>query len=196
MPFTIMTNLGIKDRLGIADMLNDCGLTGSAAEIGVWLGHYSVPFLDRWRGDKMYLVDPWAKLPPEEYDDVRNTKFDPADYGRACEAFSRFGPRAEMVRMTSVRATEKVPDGLDFVYIDANHAYEHVWRDMVWWWNKLAPKAVLAGHDAFSISHPGVSRAVFEFAMCYDLPLELIKGDYDRHGNLYNDHSWLIRKGW
>jgi hypothetical protein len=50
--------------------------------------------------------------------------------------------------LTSEEAAPKIPDGsLDFAYIDANHAYEYVKRDIELWWPKIRDGGMLAGHD-------------------------------------------------
>ena len=40
-------------------------------------------------------------------------------------------------------------DSLDFVYIDANHAFDAVNRDLRKWFPKLRNGGVFAGHDYF-----------------------------------------------
>lgn len=180
----------LPNRLALAEFCNDNGLTGYAAEVGVWLGYYSVPFLDRWKGECMYLIDPWDRLPADEYRDVRNDHFDAGDYGKVVQTFLRFGSRAVMCRMRSNDAAKIISDKLDFVYIDANHAYEHVRNDLSLWWDKLSDRAVLAGHDVFWVNHPGVTQALYEFACGIDAAVELIPGDKPGEAP-----SFFIRKG-
>lgn len=50
---------------------------------------------------------------------------------------------------------------LDFVFIDADHAYENVKRDINAWLPKIKSGGILAGHDYIS-THSGVKRAVDE----------------------------------
>ena len=53
------------------------------------------------------------------------------------------------------------PDGLDFVFIDAEHTAEAVARDLAAWWPKVRPGGLLAGHDYTNF--PGVALAVDQF---------------------------------
>lgn len=190
----LVTHSTLRDRLELADLCNTLGLLGHAAEVGVWLGHYSVPFLQRWRGQHLHLIDPWRKLPSDEYQDVRNDDFDPEDYDRAVAAFAPFGDRAVIHRATSQEAAAQLPHEFDFVYIDANHARAHVAADMRAWWGKLSPCAILAGHDFYIPDHLGVTDAVIEFCLEYGVTAQFIPGDH-RGSRLVNYHSWMIMKG-
>jgi hypothetical protein len=56
--------------------------------------------------------------------------------------------RAVMVRASSEVASKMFVDkSLDFVYIDANHAYDYVVQDIKLWYPKIKEKGYLLGHD-------------------------------------------------
>lgn len=50
---------------------------------------------------------------------------------------------------------------LDFVFIDADHVYENVKKDIQAWLPKIKPGGIIAGHD-YCEAHPGVIQAVHE----------------------------------
>jgi len=50
---------------------------------------------------------------------------------------------------------------LDFVFIDADHVYENVKKDILAWLPKVKSGGTIAGHDYVSY-HPGVIQAVNE----------------------------------
>lgn len=50
---------------------------------------------------------------------------------------------------------------LDFVFLDADHVYESISKDIEAWLPKIKPGGILAGHDYVPI-HPGVIQAVDE----------------------------------
>ena len=53
-----------------------------------------------------------------------------------------------MIRATSEVAADIFADeSLDFVYIDANHAYDFVKQDMTLWYPKVKKGGYLGGHD-------------------------------------------------
>jgi hypothetical protein len=68
------------------------------------------------------------------------------------------------VRAHSHLASSLYEDGsLDFVFLDADHSYEAVMRDIASWLPKVRAGGVLAGHDyGPRIGLEGVSRAVDE----------------------------------
>ena len=64
-------------------------------------------------------------------------------------------------RMSSEDASKLYENNsLDFIYIDANHLYDYVIKDLVVWFPKLKVGRAIAGHD---YSWGGVKRAVDEF---------------------------------
>lgn len=59
-------------------------------------------------------------------------------------------------------AASQLPDDLDFVYIDGNHNYEYVKKDINIYYKKILPGGIISGHDYPDILD--VKRAVDEFA--------------------------------
>jgi hypothetical protein len=60
--------------------------------------------------------------------------------------------RAIMIRAKSEIAADIFPDNsLDFVYIDANHAYQYVVQDIQLWYPKVKPGGYICGHDYIDI---------------------------------------------
>jgi hypothetical protein len=189
---SISTDLTSRTQFG--KFLNKNKLLGDAVEVGVWRGYFSAALMEHWDGRKLHLVDPWKKL--DDYDDIRNRDFDPNDYEIAKATFAQYGDRVVMHQMLSVSAAKTLPNNLDFVYIDANHAYDHVTQDLHLWWQKVRNGGVLAGHDFFSMKHPSVTQAVMEFAVYRKHMIEIIPGDFNEHGMQINEPSWMIRKNW
>ena len=57
-----------------------------------------------------------------------------------------------MIRATSEVASNIFPyNSLDFIYIDANHAYDFVVKDIELWFPKLKKGGVFAGHDYINL---------------------------------------------
>ena len=73
---------------------------------------------------------------------------------------SKFPNRARMIFERTDEACKHIPDGhLDFVFIDADHTYEGVKRDIELWEPKVQENGLIMGHD---LNWGSVSRAVGE----------------------------------
>lgn len=76
---------------------------------------------------------------------------------------------------------KEVPDGsVDVVYIDGDHSYECVTKDIFAYHPKLKTNGYLCGHD-YSVAWPGVMSAVDEFAMATKKGLKV-----------FEDSSWVL----
>ena len=80
---------------------------------------------------------------------------------KARKKLRKYSGKIIWIKDTSDNALSKVPDNVDFVYIDGNHEYEYVKRDMVNYFKKINDGGMLAGHDIASF--PGVGEALIEF---------------------------------
>jgi hypothetical protein len=72
-------------------------------------------------------------------------------------------------------------DAIFGVFVDAAHDYISVVEDLGFWWPKIRPGGIFAGHDYFEQT-AGVKQAVDEFVSREKLELHL------------RDHCWLIYK--
>ncbi|MDB5297609.1 MAG: hypothetical protein JWO31_3592 [Phycisphaerales bacterium] len=154
----------------------------TGAEIGVAFGGHAEAMLSTTDIAKLYAVDSYRHR--AGYDDPMNLPQDQFDalYARTVERLGRFGNRFEPVRLDSVEAAHVVPDGLDFVYIDADHSYEGALGDLQAWAPKIREGGVVAGHDYGHPAFPGVRRAVDQY--------------FDRFGwavNVEGDGVWWVK---
>lgn len=162
------------------------------AEIGVFAADMSRRVLSM-DNIKLIMVDSWACNPVGDYADSKDfhatlTQEQQDNYYKmACDAVKFAGTRADVVRMSSLEAAEKVvaDDSLDFVFIDADHSYKGCKEDLEAWWPKVKKGGLFSGHDYNNVDYPefGVTEAVDEFAKENDLTVEL--GD---------NFTWFIRK--
>jgi len=128
------------------------------AEIGVLKGINAESILKTLPMKKLFLIDPYVPyysckgefLHPDE--SLREAK------GRV----ARFGDKTVFLKKMSEDAVDDVPDGLDFVYVDGNHSYEFVKKDLELYYDKVRVGGVIGGHD-FRLSIFGVPWAVTEF---------------------------------
>lgn len=146
------------------------------AEIGVLNGDNAKRMLERLSIEKLYLIDPY-----EPYIQIDGKKFNPrASFDVAKQKLAKFGKKAVFIVKESSEAVDEVPDNLDFVYIDGNHAFEFVKKDIELYYPKIRSGGVLGGHD-FSPRFLGVCQAVINFSLKtkpYGLEVYGIKTDW------------------
>jgi predicted O-methyltransferase YrrM len=83
------------------------------------------------------------------------------------EVANRYKNRLIAIEATSELAADQIADNsLDLVFIDANHSYDYVKKDIIKYTPKLKENGLLTGHD---IDYPGVNRAVNEMIKQYDV---------------------------
>lgn len=161
----------VDRRYFMGDFLNWLGLTGEGVEVGVDMAHFSCVLLNSWKGRRLHLVDPWVSQTQEDWLDTRNAPQSEMDarYQKSVEAVKPYGDRANIIRKFSDEASEMFADcSLDFVYIDGNHRFDIVARDMELWYPKVKSGGILSGHDYDCEKYQdsfGVTKAVDNFAL-------------------------------
>ena len=136
----------------------------TGVEVGVWRGDMARKLLEHFPDlQHLYAVDPWRTF--DDYDEKKNdTALLDAAFA-TCVEYSLIytdAGRMTILRETSVEAARHLPDAaFDFVYIDANHSYEHAAQDVRLWLPKVKPGGILAGHD-YRRDRFGVKRAIDE----------------------------------
>lgn len=112
------------------------------AEVGVRDGRTTFHLLDQNPDLVIYAVD------------KNITGF----YNESVKSF--YGERLLPIQALSTDAAKQIPDAhLDLVFIDADHSYEWVKKDIAAYKPKLKPGGWLTGHD---IDYIGVNKAVTE----------------------------------
>ena len=135
-------------------------------EIGVNKGETAQQLRLLFPQAHLYLVDPWALSFEYSLSGTpisRKTKHYENAYNQVSTLFSS-DSRATILRMSSMQALSYIPDGLDLIFIDANHEYRKVKENILAWLPKVAPGGLLAGHD-YEPTIPmfsGVKQAVEE----------------------------------
>jgi len=169
-------NFLIREEFPI--FLNNCGLMGTGAEIGVQNGLYSKILLDNWKGSCLFSIDAWKHFPKDDYIDKANCEDEQhLDlYADTTLKLRKFGERSIIWRMTSEEAAKIMPEKtLDFCYIDADHSYDGVIQDLELWIPKIKSGGIICGHDFITdgeyydekgnlVGVFGVEKAVLEYS--------------------------------
>lgn len=162
-------------RSDLHKLLDHLGIDGLGVEIGVCFGEYSNYLLNYTKLKTLFSVDPWE----QEYEHRHSNDEQDRFYKQAVILLQRYGDRSKIIRRSSAKAVTLFQDRIfDFVYIDANHAYDFVSQDMRLWWPKLKIGGLFAGHDYSPeiqqrAGNGGVIRAVDEFVQLHSLKLNL-----------------------
>lgn len=139
-------------------------------EIGSHIGEGTSIFLGFLSIEKIYCVDTWhMDTNFEEIFKMRLSRY--------------FGHRCFPVKKSSEEFAHEFTDILDLVYIDGDHRYEFVKKDLTTWYEKLRVGGFLCGHDYSLHPFPEVKRAIDEFVSKYNLKI-----------TTFVDASWYIRK--
>ncbi len=154
-------------------------------EVGVDQGKYSEILCKANPQAELFGIDPWSSsaYEPNTYVNEKQGFFD----GRYEETIAKLAPYKNytFIRKTSLEAMDDFEDNsLDFVYVDANHDFVNVARDLHGWNKKVRPGGILAGHDyayfPFSkFNH--VKRVLEVYARCYNIVPYFVVGvmNYD-----------------
>lgn len=158
------------------------------AEVGVSSGDFSRNILSEAPNLKLWCIDIWEQnyqLPNPDQ-----------SYQETLSNLTPFGiERFEMVKEASPQSAARFEDEFfDFVYIDADHLYEPVLRDIEAWYPKVRSGGILWGHD-YSQPWDGVIQAVDEFCQKNGYTVGVIEAvgywDGDQDGG---SKSWFIVK--
>jgi predicted O-methyltransferase YrrM len=144
-------------------------------EIGTHRGENAYNMLRLLNIKKLYLVDPY--LPKEQKRQ---------HYKKANRILKKWKRKIQFHVTKSEDASSFYRyKTLDFVYIDGDHSYEAVKKDIELYYPKVIKGGVIGGHD-FCGSCPGVCRAVIKFVDRYK----------DKNGFEFHswDKDWWIQK--
>lgn len=133
------------------------------AEIGVFKG---VNFRRMWKlqPDLLVGIDLWADNGIRSQNDQRASSDTLQEYyANLLKMKDEHYPRIRLLRMSSQRALAHIGSmSLHYIYIDADHTYDAVLRDLRGYMDKLIPGGILAGHDYVDRSAGGVRYGVIE----------------------------------
>lgn len=183
--------LNLTNRRTLLESLPDTYIAG--VEVGVRTGWYLRYILEYTSMKEVYGVDPWEQNPQlmKRWDEA---------YESAVKLTKPYGDRVKLLRGWSPEITSEFHDDyFNFIYIDAEHTYDAVKKDVNSWWTKLKKGGIMAGHD---YGWETVKKAVDEFVEEKNVNLYMTgivgnsissrTGDIDEFDG--NQPSWVIIK--
>jgi predicted O-methyltransferase YrrM len=160
------------ERRWVTELRERSNLT--VVEIGVRHAGHAEYMLNSLDIEHLYLIDPY-----DAYGDYQEAW----DHERMSSAEERARSRLKnyeqvtFVKEYSSAAVDLIPEQVDLVYIDGNHAYEYVQEDIANYYDRIRAGGILAGHD-YVWPFFDVIRAVEEFNQKTTSQLQL-----DLHGD-------------
>jgi SAM-dependent methyltransferase len=144
-----------------------CARDGAVfVELGAWKGQstvfMAVEIINSGKRIEFYSVDSFAGiafngLAPKRLDDVTGAILK-SEWIKNTEPIKDY---VHLIHEDSAKAAELFADAtVDFVYVDADHSYPSVTRDIKAWWPKIKPGGVMAGDD---LNWFNVEKAITDF---------------------------------
>lgn len=136
-------------------------------EIGVFKGDFSKQILEICQPSKLYLIDPFDGFTGSGNKDGLNmeninlTEY----YNNVLLPLYEPNENVVLIKNISEVLLKFEDDYFDYVYIDANHSYEYVKRDLELSYRVVKDGGVIMGHDYTNNGFEGVVRAVDEFCL-------------------------------
>jgi len=145
------------------------------AEIGVNRGNFSKSILKIVNPKKLYLIDPW-KLPENQAEMVEN-------YNKTLKRVKNEIESGQVIlkKESSLDVLGKFEDNFfDWIYVDGDHRYEFVKKDLELCYSKVKKNGFITGDD---YNHQGgpfkreVAKAVDEFIKKATVEVILLKNE-------------------
>ena len=151
-------------------------------ELGTWLGASAIPVarsIRRW-GGTLTCVDTWHGT--VDGASVYRAPWMLASCARNLVDAGVSGT-VRLIPATTLEAAEHWCEPIDYLYVDADHSYASVRRDLAAWVPFVKPGGLVLGDDYGSDMYPGVQVAWDEFAQERGWTLTTYQSDPpDRHG--------------
>ena len=149
--------LSIQTHQVLEELINKNNYT-SFAEIGVWKGNTSRYLLNNCKLTSVTCVDNYK----HNSDMMNHINKDMIEEVKSSVSDLMNNPKVRFIQEDSVKASESVKDNsIDLIYIDADHSYETVKKDIEAWLPKLKAGGMITGHDC-GFQSLGVALAVTE----------------------------------
>ena len=158
------------------------GLIG--VEIGVKKGYNAKSILKELNISKLYLIDIW-----NDYNEFGIKNSTNEYYEIVLKKFEK-NKKVEIIRDFSEIVVKNIENNsLDFIYIDGNHEYKYVYKDIDLWFEKVRNFGIIAGHDILNIKD--VFKAVRDYCLKHQIKFNISAPDWYFIKNLNKNFSLI-----
>jgi predicted O-methyltransferase YrrM len=161
----------IKKRTELCKLFNKLNYE-FGAEIGVGEGEFSAEIASACPGLTLFSIDPWKEYLDPNAKKKYNFKYQKFQDKRRAKAVLLLGqyPNCTIIEKSSMEAVREFKDSsLDFVFIDANHGFNYVMSDIIFWSMKVKSGGIVACHDYHWFKGPHVREAVDVYLKCHNI---------------------------
>lgn len=128
---------------------------GVFVEIGTHQGQFADHILNSSKNSVLYCIDPYICY--DQYDDaINNITGDDLFNSTSNILKSKYGDRIVFIRKFAEDAVRDIPNDIDFLYIDGNHRYKYVYKDLELYYPKVKKDGYVIGDDA--VDHDDTKR--------------------------------------
>ncbi len=160
---------------------------GMIAELGVFKGEFSLKIDEICQPKELILIDSWSgthiysgDVNGNHKNGVRQYYTGDELYNITVENVNKFKNPASIIRLTTDILGAFSNDTFDMIYIDADHSYEGVLKDLINAYNKIKNGGYIMGHDyehnmdkTNNSYNFGVKKAVDEFCREYNQEISM-----------------------
>ena len=158
--------MNVQHRIQLVDLLRELELPLVAAEIGVAEGRFSLELLQAGI-EKLLLIDRWKCYPDQKGDGSSPQDWHDKNYQDMQDRLYKYTENILIYKGDSGDMSHQVTQPLSMVYIDADHSYEGVSRDLNLWYGHVVHGGIIAGHDYLNNDY-GVYKAVHDFCVAHN----------------------------
>lgn len=160
-------------------------------EVGVFRGRFSRFMLDTIPNLKLHCVDCWKPV------GHRSEQGQKRYFAKTKNRLRKYrkNDQVHLIKKWSMDAVRKFEnESLDFVFIDANHNFDHVMQDIIEWSKKVRIGGIVSGHDYTQRRRErGVVLAVNAYVKAHRIkPWFLTNGDTEK--SWLNSWFWVKNK--
>ena len=134
-------------------------------EIGVWRGQNASIMFQNMSIKMLYLIDSYVKYTEYNHNEISSHIDMDANQIEARDILRQYEDKTEWIIKKAHDAINDVPNELDLVYIDGNHAGQYCATDIEDWYPKIRSGGILAGHDIWK---PEIATVVRNFGRKYN----------------------------
>lgn len=152
---------------------NKLKINPSTCEIGFFKGDFSKIISNKLESKNHYVID--------TFNEFNNVSGDKDGLNIQYQNMIEMYEYSISLGYNTIKGTsdnlDNIEEELDFIYIDADHSYEWVSRDLENAYKKIKNNGIIAGHDYCEKKFKGCFKAVNEFCKSNNQKISVLSND-------------------